>query len=106
MSMRGKGPLFDEPDCDAARQWFRDKPKQMSDKVMSVEEAVRRFVADGDYLASGGFGGSADYGDRTNRDSPAHAASRWRQVRDGSVRSVRPSNSSHIVSGWIEDATR
>jgi len=41
MSMRGKGPLFDEPDCDAARQWFRDKPKQMSDKVMSVEEAVR-----------------------------------------------------------------
>lgn len=29
----------------------------MGNKVMSVEEAVRRFVADGDYLASGGFGG-------------------------------------------------
>ncbi len=57
MSKRGTGPLFVEPDCDAARQWFREKPKQMSDKVMSVAEAIRRFVADGDYLASGGFGG-------------------------------------------------
>ncbi|HUG71053.1 MAG TPA: CoA-transferase [Pirellulaceae bacterium] len=57
MSMRGEGPLFAEPDCDAARRWFREKPKQMSDKVMSVAEAVRRFVADDDYLASGGFGG-------------------------------------------------
>jgi glutaconate CoA-transferase subunit A len=57
MPMRGKGPLFVKPDCDAARNWFREKPKQMSDKVMSVAEAVRRFVADDDYLASGGFGG-------------------------------------------------
>ena len=57
MTTRGNGPLFCQPDCDAARQWFRDKPKQMSDKVMSVRDAVRQFVADGDYLASGGFGG-------------------------------------------------
>jgi glutaconate CoA-transferase subunit A len=57
MSMRGNGPLFVEPDCDAARHWFREKPKRMSDKVMPVAEAVRRFVADEDYLASGGFGG-------------------------------------------------
>ena len=51
------GPLFRPPDCDAARQWFRDKPKGMTDKLMSVSEAVTRFVHDGDYLASGGFGG-------------------------------------------------
>jgi glutaconate CoA-transferase, subunit A len=57
MSKRGNGPLFVEPDCDAARQWFRQKPKEMIDKVMSVADAVRRFVADEDYLASGGFGG-------------------------------------------------
>lgn len=57
MLMRGNGPLFVEPDCDAARQWFRQKPKQMSDKVMSVTEAVHRFVADDDYLVAGGFGG-------------------------------------------------
>jgi len=54
----GRGPLFAQPDCDAARQAFRSKPKRMVDKVMPVAEAVERFVADGDYLASGGFGGN------------------------------------------------
>lgn len=53
----GPGPLFRQPDCDAARRWFRDRSKRMTDKVMPVSEAVRRFVSDGDYLASGGFGG-------------------------------------------------
>ncbi len=53
----GQGPLFSVPDCDAARRWFRFKPKGLHDKVMSVAEAVTRFVSDGDYLASGGFGG-------------------------------------------------
>lgn len=53
----GEGPLFVRPDCDAARRWFRDRPKRMTDKVMPVAEAVRSFVCDGDYLASGGFGG-------------------------------------------------
>ena len=56
-TMAGSGPLFRTPDCDAAREWFRDKPKEMTDKTMSVPEAVRRFVGDGDYLAPGGFGG-------------------------------------------------
>ena len=51
------GPLFTNPDAEAARQAFRQKPRAMTDKVMSVAEAVRRFVADGDYLGSGGFGG-------------------------------------------------
>lgn len=53
----GQGPLFLEPDCDAARDWFRRKPKGMTDKTMSVTKAVSRFVNDGDYLAPGGFGG-------------------------------------------------
>ncbi len=53
----GEGPLLGNPDCEAARAAFRSKPRAMTDKVMSVAEAVARFVADGDYLASGGFGG-------------------------------------------------
>jgi glutaconate CoA-transferase, subunit A len=50
------GPLFTNPDPDVARQFFRHKPKRLDDKVMSVPEAIRQFVQDGDYLASGGFG--------------------------------------------------
>jgi glutaconate CoA-transferase subunit A len=53
----GQGPLLGNPDCEAARAAFRGKPRAMTDKVMTVAEAVARFVADGDYLASGGFGG-------------------------------------------------
>ncbi|MFN0196240.1 MAG: CoA transferase subunit A [Planctomycetaceae bacterium] len=53
----GEGPLFASPDCDAAREAFRVKPKGLIQKVMSVREAVERFVHDGDYLGSGGFGG-------------------------------------------------
>lgn len=50
------GPLFTDPDPDVARRFFRAKPKGLVPKVMSVAEAVRQFVHDGDYLASGGFG--------------------------------------------------
>ena len=50
------GPLFTNPDPDVARRFFRNKPKRLVDKVMSVPDAVRQFVHDGDYLASGGFG--------------------------------------------------
>ena len=49
-------PLFSSPDSTAARAAFAQKPRGLVDKVMSVAEAVRRFVADGDYFASGGFG--------------------------------------------------
>jgi len=52
----GAGPLFMDPDPDAARAAFRDKSRALTNKVMSVKEAVSRFVHDGDYLASGGFG--------------------------------------------------
>jgi glutaconate CoA-transferase, subunit A len=52
----GEGPLFMDPDPEAARAVFRHKSRSQTDKVLSVAEAVRRFVHDGDYLASGGFG--------------------------------------------------
>ncbi len=51
------GELFSPPDVNAAREFFRQKSRAMTDKRMTVGEAVRRFVHDGDYVASGGFGG-------------------------------------------------
>ena len=57
------GPLFTDPCPDAARAFFRTKSRALTDKVMSVTEAVSEFIHDGDYLASGGFG--------TNRISTA-----------------------------------
>jgi glutaconate CoA-transferase subunit A len=48
--------LFSSPDSDAARAAFAHKPRGLVDKVMTVPEAVRRFVKDGDYFAAGGFG--------------------------------------------------
>jgi glutaconate CoA-transferase subunit A len=51
------GELFSSPDVEAARDFFRHKPRTMDNKLMSVSEAVSRFVKDGDYIASGGFGG-------------------------------------------------
>jgi len=52
----GEGKLFTDPHPDRAREFFRKKSRAMVDKTMSVSEAVRRFVNDGDYLAVGGFG--------------------------------------------------
>ncbi|MBM83096.1 MAG: glutaconate CoA-transferase [Planctomycetaceae bacterium] len=49
--------MFQSPDCDAARQAFRNKPKGLIDKVTTVADAVSRLVDDGDYLGTGGFGG-------------------------------------------------
>ncbi|NOH03421.1 MAG: CoA transferase subunit A [Chloroflexi bacterium] len=51
------GVLFSSPDVDAARGFFAKKSRAMTDKRMSVSEAVSGFIHDGDYLASGGFGG-------------------------------------------------
>lgn len=55
-SEHGTGRLFTDPDPDAARGAFRNKSRALTDKVMSVQDAVSRFVHDGDYLGSGGFG--------------------------------------------------
>ena len=48
--------LFSSPDADAARAAFAMKPRGLVDKVMSVPDAVQKFIHDGDYFASGGFG--------------------------------------------------
>lgn len=53
----GKGELLGWRDPDENRAWVREnKPRGLMDKRMSVQEAVARFVHDGDYLALGGFG--------------------------------------------------
>jgi len=53
----GKGELFMNPDPDAAREHFRHKDRSLTNKVMSVKDAVARFIHDGEYIAIGGFGG-------------------------------------------------
>jgi glutaconate CoA-transferase subunit A len=53
---RGQGQLFNNPSATATRERFREKPRALVDKVMSVPDAVRKFVHDGEYLAIGGFG--------------------------------------------------
>jgi glutaconate CoA-transferase, subunit A len=53
---RGEGALFGDPSADHARQFFAAKPRALTDKVMTVADAVRHFIHDGDYFASGGFG--------------------------------------------------
>jgi glutaconate CoA-transferase subunit A len=53
---QGQGPLFMDPDADKAREFFRQKDRTLKGKVMSVKEAVEKFVHDGDYLGIGGFG--------------------------------------------------
>ncbi len=53
----GQGELLGWRDPDENRAWVREnKPRGLVDKQMSVQEAVARFVRDGDYLALGGFG--------------------------------------------------
>lgn len=54
----GGGFLFRDPEPDTARMFFRQKRKAHEDKVMTVRESVERFVEDGDYSASCGFGTS------------------------------------------------
>ena len=50
------GELFQSPDVEAAREFFREKSRVMIDKRATVQEAVARFIHDGDYIATGGFG--------------------------------------------------
>jgi glutaconate CoA-transferase subunit A len=52
----GEGPLFCDPSANRAREYFRSNRRGLTDKVMTVADAVQRFVADGSYLAIGGFG--------------------------------------------------
>ncbi|MBU1156522.1 MAG: hypothetical protein KJ921_11750, partial [Proteobacteria bacterium] len=52
---QGGGPLFGDPDPDAARAFFMEKSRAETDKRMGPKEAVERFITDGCYLAIGGF---------------------------------------------------
>ncbi|MDD5711966.1 MAG: hypothetical protein PHY31_04310 [Smithellaceae bacterium] len=52
----GIGRLFTDPDADKARDFFRKKSRKLESKLMSVKEAVEKYIHDGDYLAIGGFG--------------------------------------------------
>jgi len=53
---QGIGRIFTDPDADKARAFFRKKSRALVPKVMTVKEAVEKFVHDGDYLCIGGFG--------------------------------------------------
>lgn len=52
----GEGELFSPPDPDGARQFFAQKSRAQTDKRMTAKEVVEKFIPDGCYLASGGFG--------------------------------------------------
>jgi acyl CoA:acetate/3-ketoacid CoA transferase alpha subunit len=53
----GKGELLGFHDPDDQRAWIAaNKSTALVDKRMTVKEAVERFIPDGSYLASGGFG--------------------------------------------------
>ena len=53
----GKGELIGWHDPDEAREWVqKNKSRELKDKTMSARDAVSRFVRDGDFIASGGFG--------------------------------------------------
>jgi len=53
----GKGELIGWHDPDENRKWIQEnKPRDLRDKRMSVNEAITRFVHDGDFIAFGGFG--------------------------------------------------
>jgi acyl CoA:acetate/3-ketoacid CoA transferase alpha subunit len=53
----GKGELIGWHDPDDAREWvMKNKSRALKDKTMSAAEAVAKFVHDGDFIASGGFG--------------------------------------------------
>ncbi|MBC7264761.1 MAG: CoA transferase subunit A [Chloroflexi bacterium] len=54
---RGRGELVGWYDPDENRRWIQaNKSRELRDKRMTVAEAVSRFVHDGDFIASGGFG--------------------------------------------------
>ncbi len=55
-AVQSRGPLLMNPDPDEARKYFRSKSRAQEGKLMSLKDAVERFVKDGDYLACGGFG--------------------------------------------------
>jgi glutaconate CoA-transferase, subunit A len=54
----GTGELFTNPDPDKAREYFHNKTRKKENKQTSLKDAVKRFIHNGEYLATGGFGSS------------------------------------------------
>jgi acyl CoA:acetate/3-ketoacid CoA transferase alpha subunit len=53
----GMGELIGWYDPDTAREWvMKNKSRALKDKTMSASEAVSKYVDDGAFIASGGFG--------------------------------------------------
>jgi glutaconate CoA-transferase subunit A len=53
----GIGELIGWHDPDDAREWvIHNKSRELKNKVITAKEAVERYVRDGDFIASGGFG--------------------------------------------------
>ncbi len=53
----GRGELIQPPDIDGFREWNRqNKPKALVNKVMTEQEAIARFVHDGDYIGTELYG--------------------------------------------------
>jgi glutaconate CoA-transferase, subunit A len=52
----GIGPLLQEPDVEALREWNRNKNKSLIDKRMSEKEAVNRFISPGMYIGTELYG--------------------------------------------------
>src|SRR5262245_54696111 len=69
--MQPAGELFLPPDVDQTRRFFSEKSQALIDKRMTVSEAVSRFIHDGDYIASGGFGASGLYLCRITARTPS-----------------------------------
>jgi glutaconate CoA-transferase subunit A len=53
---QGSGRLYTDPSADRAREFFAGKARALTDKLTTVADAVARLVADGSYVAIGGFG--------------------------------------------------
>jgi glutaconate CoA-transferase subunit A len=52
----GLGELIQPPDMNAFREWNRQKPRKLVDKLMTEREAVSRFVYDGCYIGTELYG--------------------------------------------------
>lgn len=53
---RGQGPLLQEIDIEAFREWNRQKSKSLVDKRMTEAEAVRKFIRQGMYIGTELYG--------------------------------------------------
>ena len=53
---KGKGKIFTDLNINKMRNFFREKNKHMESKLTTVKEAVKKYILNGSYIATGGFG--------------------------------------------------